>query len=135
MRAFWSTAPAAAGLLAAAFAGAAAPQDFSERRFPQTTGEGVYVGVCQGCHMPDAKGAVGAGAYPALAADPRLQSPAYPALVILKGQGAMPGFAANFSDDQIAEVVNYVRTHFGNHYRDALTAADVKSVRAAVLGR
>ena len=35
--------------------------------FPFDGGEAIYKGVCQGCHMPDAKGAVGAGAYPALA--------------------------------------------------------------------
>ena len=33
------------------------------------------------------------------------------------------------TDDQVAAVVNYVRTHFGNDYRDAVTAADVKAVR------
>jgi mono/diheme cytochrome c family protein len=32
-------------------------------------------------------------------------------------------------DDQIAAVVNYVRTHFGNDYKDAVTPADVKAVR------
>jgi mono/diheme cytochrome c family protein len=35
--------------------------------FSMQDGEAIYKGVCQGCHMPDAKGAVGAGAYPALA--------------------------------------------------------------------
>jgi mono/diheme cytochrome c family protein len=33
------------------------------------------------------------------------------------------------SDDQVAEVVNYLRTHFGNQYQDAVTAEDVKTVR------
>jgi mono/diheme cytochrome c family protein len=33
------------------------------------------------------------------------------------------------SDDQVAAVVNYVRTHFGNNYPAVITAADVKSVR------
>jgi mono/diheme cytochrome c family protein len=34
-----------------------------------------------------------------------------------------------FSDQQIADVVNYVRTHFGNNYKDKVTPADVKSAR------
>ena len=38
----------------------------------------------------------------------------------------MPPFGAMMSDDQVAAVVNYLRTHFGNHYRDAVTAEDVK---------
>jgi mono/diheme cytochrome c family protein len=33
------------------------------------------------------------------------------------------------SDDQVAAVVNYVRTHFGNNYQDAVTAEDVKTAR------
>ena len=35
------------------------------------------------------------------------------------------------SDAQVADVVNYVRTHFGNTYQDALTADDVKAFRPA----
>src|SRR5215813_964974 len=30
-------------------------------------GQAIFTGVCQGCHMPQAQGAVGAGMYPALA--------------------------------------------------------------------
>jgi mono/diheme cytochrome c family protein len=33
------------------------------------------------------------------------------------------------TDDQVAAVVNYVRTHFGNNYSDAVNAGDVKAVR------
>ena len=32
-------------------------------------------------------------------------------------------------NDQVAAVVDYVRTHFGNNYRDAVTVEDVKAVR------
>jgi mono/diheme cytochrome c family protein len=32
-------------------------------------------------------------------------------------------------DQQIADVVNYVRTHFGNKYRDKVKPADVKALR------
>jgi mono/diheme cytochrome c family protein len=41
----------------------------SPRHFMQRDGEVIYRTVCQGCHMPNAQGAVGAGAYPALAGD------------------------------------------------------------------
>jgi mono/diheme cytochrome c family protein len=97
--------------------------------FAMQTGEAIYQQVCQGCHMPDARGAVGAGMYPALAKDENLESAGYPVTVVIKGQKAMPGFGALLSDDQIANVVNYVRTHFGNRYRDKITAADVKTMR------
>jgi mono/diheme cytochrome c family protein len=33
------------------------------------------------------------------------------------------------TDQQVADVVNYVRTHFGNRYKDAVTATVVKSTR------
>jgi len=111
--------------------GPARAQDFFTGHFPEQTGEGLYKGVCQGCHMPDAQGAVGAGAYPALANDPRLQTPAYPALVVINGQKAMPQFGDALSDDQIANVVNYIRSSFGNRYADKITPAQVKALRPA----
>ena len=41
----------------------------------------------------------------------------------------MPAFGEVMSDDQVAAVVNYVRTHFGNNYQDAVTTEDVRAVR------
>jgi mono/diheme cytochrome c family protein len=84
--------------------------------------------------MPDAKGAVGAGMYPALANNKKLGAKAYPALVIVRGQKAMPEFGTAFSDEQVANVVNYVRTHFGNTYTDAVTPAEVKPLRPTHAG-
>ncbi|HLN10531.1 MAG TPA: cytochrome c [Xanthobacteraceae bacterium] len=98
-------------------------------RFMQRDGEVIYRSVCQGCHMPDGQGAIGAGAYPALANNPRLAAAGYPVLHIVNGRKAMPPFARLFDDEQVAAVVNYVRTHFGNDYKDAVTAADVRATR------
>lgn len=97
--------------------------------FTFKTGEEIYKGVCQGCHMPDAKGAVGAAMYPSLTKNEHLESAGYPAMVVLKGQKAMPDFASSFSDEQVADVVNYIRTHFGNRYRDKITASDIHALR------
>ena len=97
--------------------------------FTEQGGEAIFKNVCQGCHMPDAKGAVGAGMYPALAKDPKLEVSGYPVSVVVNGQKAMPAFGGMFSDQQIADVVNYIRTHFGNSYKDKVTPADVKSAR------
>ena len=111
-------------------AGAASAQTAQRSQFPElTTGEAIYTGICQGCHMPDAKGAVGAGVYPALANNPKLKVGAYPTLVVTRGQKAMPEFGSAFTDAQIAEVVNYVRTHFGNTNKDVVTEAQVKAMR------
>lgn len=98
-------------------------------RFVEMSGEELFNNVCRGCHMPDGTGASGAGSYPSLAKDPNLQSSGYPITLVVRGQRAMPPFGGMMNDDQIAAVVNYVRTHFGNNYRDAVTAKDVKDAR------
>jgi mono/diheme cytochrome c family protein len=98
-------------------------------RFFETSGEELFANVCRGCHMSDAKGAVGAGTYPSLAGNSHLEAGGYPVYVVVNGQRGMPPFGAMMSDDQVAAVVNYLRTHFDNHYQDAVTAADVKAVR------
>src|SRR6185312_2633004 len=53
-------------------------------------GKAIFDGACQACHMADAKGAIGAGSYPALVSDSKLAVPGYPIAVILHGQKAMP---------------------------------------------
>ena len=107
----------------------ACAQEIYAGQYPQQSGEELYTHVCQGCHMPDARGAIGAGAYPALAKNPDLETAGYPIGIILNGQKAMPWFKDYFSDVQIANVVNYIRTNFGNHYKDKVTPADVKAQR------
>lgn len=99
------------------------------RGFKEQGGEALYKNICQGCHLPNAQGAVGAGAYPALAKNPKLEVSGYPIAVVVNGQKAMPAFGGMLTDQQVADVVNYVRTHFGNNFKDKVTAADVKTVR------
>jgi mono/diheme cytochrome c family protein len=98
-------------------------------RFSETSGEELFASACQACHMPDGKGAVGAGTYPSLAQDSNLAAGGYPVYIVVRGQRAMPPIGAMMSDAQVAAVVNYVRTHFGNQYQDAVSADDVKLVR------
>lgn len=99
-------------------------------------GRQIYQHICQGCHMADGGGAVGAGHYPALAKDPTLVSRQFMAITLLTGRRNMPAFGAKhaigfvgppvtLTDAQIAAVINYVRTNFGNHYKDSITAAEV----------
>jgi mono/diheme cytochrome c family protein len=98
-------------------------------RFMATTGEGLYADICQGCHMPGGVGAVGAGVYPALAGNPKLAAAGYPLALVIRGRNGMPPFGDLMTDSQVAAVVNYVRTHFGNHFADDVTAADAKASR------
>ncbi len=55
-------------------------------------GEAVFKNICQGCHMANAEGAVGASMYPALAKNAKLEVAGYPVAVIVHGQKAMPPF-------------------------------------------
>ena len=108
---------------------AAKPILSTTSRFAEKTGLELYANVCQACHMQDGKGAVGAGAYPSLANNNKLQSGGYPVYVVVNGLRGMPPLGPMMSDEQVAAVVNYVRTNFGNKYDDAVTAQDAKSAR------
>ena len=116
----------AAGALPAA---AADTPDMRGGPFMMQGGEAVYREVCQGCHMADAKGAVGAGIYPALANNSRLTSAGYVLSMVMNGHKGMPPFRGHLTNLQVADVINYIRTHFGNHYKSQVQEADVQSLR------
>ena len=105
------------------------------------SGAATYAHICQGCHMPLGQGAVGAGHYPALAGNPALVSWQYVALTVLNGKNGMPAFGRQndpgapppfrvvyLSDAQVAAVVNYVRSHLGNHWKGTTTADQVAAL-------
>jgi len=132
-------------LIAIALIGMAAAAAADDSAFTSGTslesvgGPEIYSHICQGCHMPGGVGAVGAGKYPKLAGDQALVSWEYVALTVLNGKNGMPPFglpadqvmetrAAHLSDAQIADVVNYVRSNFGNHYKNKATAKQVAAL-------
>ena len=49
--------------------------------------------------------------------------------MVLRGLKGMPPVGDMMSDTQVADVVNYVRTHFGNAYPGAVSAAEVAAAR------
>lgn len=118
-----------ATLLMALPASAADTPDMRGAPFAMQGGEAVYRGVCQGCHMADAKGASGAGTYPALAGNPKLAESGYVLSMVMNGHRGMPPFRGHFTNAQVADVVNFVRSHFGNHYKGKVTEADVQALR------
>ena len=103
--------------------------------FGEQGGAELFRNVCAGCHQADAKGAIGAGAYPPLAGDRELASTDFMMNVLLGGLKAMPPVGAMMGDAQVADVINYVRTHFGNSYQDAVSAADVSAARRRIASR
>jgi mono/diheme cytochrome c family protein len=98
-------------------------------RFTEKSGEALYNATCAGCHMPDGKGAQGAGHYPALADNPAVEAAPYVIVNVLHGRKAMPSFGDAMNDDQVAAVVNYTRTHFGNRFAGTVTPSEVRGLR------
>ncbi|NHK38044.1 c-type cytochrome [Thermus thermophilus] len=85
------------------------------------SGEALYATFCASCHGPEGRGQ--ANLFPPLRENPTLRDPRYPVLVLLYGlegpiavgdqtyQGIMPSFG-HLSDEEIAALVNYLRTAF-----------------------
>ena len=105
---------------------------------PMDEGERLYTTICQGCHMSKGEGAIGAGTYPKLAGNPLVSSRQYVAMTVLMGRKGMPSFGtmpgmnaqqarmlASLTDEQIAAVVNYVRSNFGNDFKDETTQEEI----------
>lgn len=105
--------------------------------------QGQYA-VCQTCHQADGNGVP--NAFPPLAGSEIATGPAeVPIAIVLHGmQGPLTvhGTTYNgqmaawgqFSDDDIAATLTYVRSSWGNA-APAVTAAEVAAVRAATAGR
>ncbi len=130
---------AAALLLMVLSAYADSPLFTSRATIGSLNGAQIYEHICQGCHMAEGQGAAGAGAYPKLAADKNFASWAFVAVTVLNGRNGMPPFGypvgrsmdsgpRHLSDAQIADVVNYVRSHFGNRYKAEATAEKIRAL-------
>ena len=107
-------------------------------------GEQVYL-ACVACHQPDGKGLP--KAFPPLAGSKRLLGPVdLPTRIILKGlqgplkagdkhyNGIMPGHEGLLTDLQIADVLNYTRSAWGNRAGE-VSAKAVAAVRSAITQR
>ena len=102
-------------------------------------GAAIYAHACVSCHEVDGSGAP--RIYPPLPGNPLLQSadPASTLRIVLDGaqsvttprapnKGSMPSYAKELSDQQIADVTNYIRNSWGNS-GSAVTAGQVANAR------
>lgn len=91
----------------------------------EVKGDLIYVGVCQACHQPNGLGV--AGQYPPLAGSEWVTGDAEtPIRIVLYGlegpitvrggsyNNKMPPFHDKLSDEEIAAVLSYVRSSWGN---------------------
>ncbi|MBK7907300.1 MAG: nitrite reductase, copper-containing [Gemmatimonadetes bacterium] len=119
----------------------------TERELPRAEllarGQQVYAANCAACHQLGGEGT--AGAFPPLARSDYLMADKDRAIgVVLHGlsgevtvngqkfNGVMPSLG--LSDTDIAAVLSYVRTNFGNRASDLVSLRDVSRVRAAGSG-
>lgn len=104
-----------------------------------TRGQEVYVNYCQSCHMEKGEGVD--GSFPPLAkADYLMKDPKRAINIILKGQNEeirvngkvynmMMAEQSYLTDEQVADVVNYISNSWGNSYKTLITPAMVKASR------
>jgi mono/diheme cytochrome c family protein len=80
----------------------------------QPDGKALFEQNCAACHQLTGKGIP--GAFPALAGDPFVAGPAETvASVVLNGRGGMPTFGKDLSNEDVAAILTYVRSAWGNH--------------------
>jgi cytochrome c oxidase cbb3-type subunit 2 len=128
----------AAGAAAGAAAPAAGPA--ATAGVDAAKGKALFTANCAACHQANGEGLP--GAFPSLKADAVVNDadPTRHIDTVLKGlQGAkvggvvysspMPPFGAALSDTDVASIVDYERSSWGNH-GTAVTAAQVAAVRA-----
>lgn len=123
-------------------AGPAAPAPLPATNPQMASGAAVYDDNCSACHTRTGAGV--ADLFPALAGAPsvRQDDPGSSIRVIITGaqvastaaaptSPAMPSFGWRLSDEQIADVVTYLRNAWGNA-APAISASQVGTTRAAV---
>ncbi|WP_201591793.1 c-type cytochrome [Psychrobacter sp. Pi2-51] len=96
--------------------------------FFSTDGKKLYEDSCAGCHMQKGEGARGAGYYPPLANNTKMESKYYIISIVMNGLRGMPSFHSMMTDQQIAAVTQYVHSDL-NNYTDTVTTANVTQLR------
>jgi mono/diheme cytochrome c family protein len=115
------------------------PQEPAPTDAEMAAGKAVYAHNCVACHEAD--GSSSPRVYPPLDRNALLQSadPSSTLRIILDGAqtvttprapntGSMPAYAKDLSDQQVADVTNYIRNSFGNA-APAVTAEEVAKAR------
>ena len=109
---------------------------------PAQRGKAIYEQTCLPCHQADAGGVPGMN--PPLRKSPYVQGPPARLVgIILKGlndgveiggetySNPMPPFGSVLKDQEIADVLSYVRSHFGNK-AGPISNAQVSKIRQAL---
>ena len=103
-------------------------RDDRDDRSTTVDGDELYATRCASCHGADGSGT--ADVFPALSGDPIVvaEDPTAAILTVLNGRGGMPRWADELSDAEIAAILSYIRTSFGNDASE-VTPAEVARLR------
>lgn len=97
---------------------------------PEPDGRALFARNCAACHQADGRGIP--GAFPALAGSAVVTGAlAEVAEVLLKGRGGMPDFSGSLDDTEIARVLTYTRSSWGNAAAP-VTDAEIAARRSAL---
>jgi len=78
-------------------------------------GEALFLQKCAACHQSNGQGIK--GAFPALAADAYVAGePNQLAHLVLTGRAGMPSFRQFLKDEELAAILTYVRSAWGNNF-------------------
>jgi mono/diheme cytochrome c family protein len=121
---------------AAAMLGAAAVVPHVQASAAGPDGAAIYTSKCASCHQANGQGL--AGAFPPLAGNPAVTGDPKKVIGIVENglngkitvngkdyNGAMPAWKGQLKNDEIAAVVTYIRSSWGNH-ASAVKASQVK---------
>jgi len=118
---------AAFGMLLLAAVDEVRAQDGGEAVKDSHLGRQVYEASCVRCHRDGGRGVE--GIFPSLRDNELLRGPPEPLLiVILRGRAAMPGFGETLSNKEIAAVLSYLRSRWGND-AERIPIGEISAVR------
>ncbi|TDF34663.1 c-type cytochrome [Alteromonadaceae bacterium M269] len=91
----------------------------------------VYRSTCAACHLSEGQGQALVGA-PALNRNPLVATSDSQDVikVVLSGRSAMPSFAKSLDDNQVADLLSYVRNAWDNRSNDTVSAEYARQVRS-----
>lgn len=106
----WKVAPIGLCAIALAIVALRAP---NTQEVSTANGARIYDEACAVCHQAGGEGMV--GVYPRLAGSAFVSGdPSAVISTLLEGRGAMPSFASDLTDSEIADVISFIRSSWDN---------------------
>lgn len=101
-------------------------------------GKELYMELCVTCHLADGKGQP--GAFPPLAGSDYIKNNPYNAIypqkfglsgkIVVNGKTYnVPMAAPGISDEEVADITNYIMNSWGNSYKKLITVKEVAAVK------